>query len=75
MSTRPDSALKILDTINCEGLPSEQKLWHALLTAKAIDKNNLENERGVDLENVVKAYQGRGDSLETQCLFYYGRYL
>lgn len=75
MSIRPDSALKILDAINSESLNSEQKLWHALLTAKAIDKNNLENVREVDLENVVKAYQGRGDSLETQSVFYYGRYL
>ncbi len=75
MCERPDSALKILDAINYESLNSEQKLWHSLLTAKAIDKSHLDKEREVDLANVVKAYQDRGDSLETQSIFYYARFL
>lgn len=75
MCERPDSALKILDAINYESLNSEQKLRHALLTAKAIDKSHLEKERSVNLEDVMKAYHNRGDSLETQSLFYYARYL
>lgn len=75
MISAPDSALMILDDIDTANLNQDQKLWHLLLTAKAIDKNNLEKKRSVNLDNVVNAYHGRGDSLEVQGVFYNARFL
>lgn len=72
LNEQPDSALRILDTLDSRDSDPETQAWHALLLAKANEKA-LKHFRNDSLTSMAADYfRGRGDSLEIQSLYYNG---
>lgn len=72
MFSRPDSALQILTDLDTTSLSDSRIARYALLMTKASDKNYLPLTNDSLILKAVNHYSGRGDSLETQALYYYG---
>lgn len=72
MFSRPDSALQVLTDLDTTGLSDSRIARYALLKTKASDKNYLPLTNDSLILKAVNHYSGRGDSLETQALYYYG---
>lgn len=75
MFSHPDSALQILTDLDTTGLSDSRIARYALLMTKASDKNYLPLTNDSLILKAVNHYSGRGDSLETQALYYYGETL
>lgn len=72
VSEQPDSALRILEGLDCKDTDPETQAWHALLMAKANEKA-LKRFHNDSLTSMAADYfRGRGDSLEIQALYYNG---
>lgn len=72
MSTDPESAYAMLDSIDCSSESSDLKAWHALLLAKANEKTFRKFRNDSLTACAADFFRGRGDSLEVQALFYNG---
>lgn len=75
MCSHPDSALRLLTGIDTTGLSDSRIARYALLTTKAADKNYLPLTNDSLILKAVNHFSGRGDTLETQSLYYYGETL
>lgn len=71
--TAPDSALAVLNHIDCEKIKVRHMSLLTLLKAKAADKSYKHIDNDSALSAAVMFYQNQGDSLEVQSLYYYGR--
>lgn len=72
MSANPDSALRIINSIDTIGLSDDVSAHYSLLITKAMHKNYLPLTNDTLILKAVNHYTGRGDSLETQALYYSG---
>ncbi len=73
MFSRPDSAVAMLDSLDLGMASRFQRARHALLLTKAREKAYRPTDRLDSLISLaVTEFRGRGDSLETQALFYRG---
>lgn len=72
ISVMPDSAITILESIDCKDADMETQAWHALLLAKANEKafRRFHNDSLTSI--AAEFFRGRGDSLEIQALYYNG---
>lgn len=75
MNSHPDSALRIMQGIDTAGLSQSRLAHYALLLTKAMDKNYIPLTNDTLIRKAVNYMSGRGDSLETQALYYYGEIL
>lgn len=72
VNEQPDSALRILESIDSRDSEPEIQAWHALLLVKANEKA-LKRFHNDSLTAMAADYfRGRGDSLEIQSLYYNG---
>lgn len=71
--THPDSAVYLLNSIDRSQLNKEQQALQSLLRIKAIVKSSAKVNSDTTLLDMVNFYRNRGDSLEIQSLYYYGR--
>lgn len=78
----PDSAVTVLDSLSLDGMTDFQRANHALLLTKAREKagivlsdsptDSLLSSSIASLYEASRRFQNRGDSLESQTLFYLG---
>ena len=68
----PDSALRVLGQLPAGMDDPETAAWRDLLTSKALAKAHRPLPPDSLLKRTAACYAGRGDSLETQSLYYYG---
>ncbi|MBO4944397.1 MAG: hypothetical protein J6C91_03940 [Muribaculaceae bacterium] len=72
IDTRPDSALRLLDSLSYNALSDVHRARYGLLYTKAASKNYTPLADNSLISVAVDYYAGRGDSLEIQSLFYQG---
>lgn len=72
MFSDPDSALRVLNHLPDTITDRETAAWRDLLTVKTLDKAYHPLPSDSLLANTAAYYTDRGDSLETQSLYYYG---
>lgn len=70
--SNPVEALKVLESVNYEDLKGENLAWCALLMTKVQDKNYLYEDNDNLILKAKNYYEGKGDSLEVQSLYYTG---
>lgn len=70
--SQTDSALAILATVDTFGAPERLKAHYVLLFEKASDKAYRTNTADSAISAAVRYYEGRGDTLEAQALYYKG---
>ena len=73
MSTRPDSALTLLEgmTDSISNYPEETQMYWHLLTIQAKDKQYIVHTSDSLINSIVKFYEGYGDKAKLMMAYYY----
>lgn len=72
MFAAPDSAVRLLDSLDIDRASRGQQARHALLLTKAREKAYVTVTDDSLISIATDYYRGRGDSLEAQSIFYHG---